>query len=223
MELVYLVTVVKKSQKERFLDFFRKNEVFTFEKTAKGTATADRMGMLGLTNREKSVIISVLPWKMARYMLGIIHGALLMNPHTGVAFAVHFDALAGGKLMPYFAAKDQLSETTIPKERLMEKTNQFELIIAVATKGHVDTVMKAANEKGAKGGTAVSATNANIAETEKFFNAEIGEQKEMIYLLVDADKKNDIMQAIASVAGPSTPARCIVFSMPVSAVAGIGK
>ena len=222
MELVYLVAVVKKSQKERFVNFFKKNEVFTFEKTGRGTATTDMMAVLGMSNREKSIIISILPWKKASYMLNKIDGALSLEPNSGVAFTVHFDALVGGKLIKYFNDKEAAQPASNRQERYMEKTNTFELVVALAAKGHVDTIMKAANDNGARGGTAVSAINANLAEAEKFFNVEIGEQKEMIYILVASEQKNAIMQAIAKAAGPSTPARCIVFSVPVSAVAGIG-
>ena len=221
MELVYLVSVVKKNQKDRFVDFFKKNGVFAFEKTGKGTATSDMMAMLGITNRERSIIISMLPWQRASYMLNKIDGFLSLEPNSGVAFTVRMDALVGGKLVQYFRDKEGQQPLDISQERLMDKTNAFELIIALAAKGHVDTIMKAANEAGARGGTAVSAINANLAESEKFFNVEIGEQKEMVYILTASEKKNDIMQAIAKAAGPSTPARCIVFSMPVSAVAGI--
>ena len=167
-------------------------------------------------------MISILPWKTARYMLNMLHGSLsIEKPNSGIAFTVHFDAIVGGKLIKYFKEKQETEQTQFKQENLMEKNNKYELLVAIAARGHVDKVMKIANANGAHGGTALSALNANPTETAKFFGVEIGEQKEMIYIVVEREKKDQIMQAIAKEAGSLTPSRCIVFSMPISGIAGI--
>ena len=222
MELVYLVAIVRKAEKDKYVNFFRRNNVFVFEKSGKGTATDDMLSLLGIKNREKTVIISMMPWKMARHMLSILHGSLsIEKPNSGVAFTVHFDALAGGKLIHYFKEKEEIKLSQIHQEILMEKNNKYEVLIALAAKGHVDKVMRIANAHGARGGTAMSALNANPKESSRFFGVEIGEQKEIIYMLVEKENKDPVMKAIAKEAGPSTPTRCVIFSIPVSGVAGI--
>ena len=60
------------------------------------------------------------------------------------------------------------------------------------------------------------------AETEKFLNVSIAEEKEVILIVSPADRKADIMRAIVQKAGPGSEAGAIVFSLPVSEVAGFG-
>lgn len=49
----------------------------------------------------------------------------------------------------------------------------------------------------------------------------ISAEKEVILILAETGKRSAIMRAVLQEAGPSTEAGAIVFSMPVTGVAGV--
>ena len=81
-------------------------------------------------------------------------------------------------------------------------------------------VMDAARSAGAGGGTTVRARGTGAKAAEKFFGISLAEEKEMVFIVSDVNKKKDIMRAIMQDAGINTKAHALVFSLPVSETAG---
>ena len=95
---------------------------------------------------------------------------------------------------------------------------QTELIVVISERGHADTIMDAAREVGAGGGTLVHARGTG---GDRFLGVTLAEEKDMFYIVSTRENKKNIMQAIMDKAGPSTPAHAVVFSLPVSETAGL--
>ena len=102
----------------------------------------------------------------------------------------------------------------------MEKETKSVLIVAVVDKGNTNLVMDSARSAGASGGTVVKAKGTG-AEIAKFFGVSISEEKEMIYIVAQREKRDDIMRAIIEKAGSNTDAHGVVFTLPVDGVVGI--
>lgn len=102
----------------------------------------------------------------------------------------------------------------------MKKSN-FELVVVFVNQGFSDVVMDAAREAGARGGTIVHARGTGTKDMEKRFGIIITPNKEMIMILVSNDIKEAVMNAIYKVAGLANDGQGIVFSLPVSDVAGL--
>ena len=98
---------------------------------------------------------------------------------------------------------------------------QMELIVAICEKGHTDSVMDAARNAGARGGTVIHAKGTGSKYSSKFFGISIAEEKEMIYIVSSSENKKDIMKGIMQNAGIDTEAHTLVFSLPVSDTAGL--
>ena len=81
--------------------------------------------------------------------------------------------------------------------------------------------MDAAREKGATGGTIVTARGTAAKELEKSFGFTVTQEKELILILTTKEKKNDIMTAICKSAGLNTQGKGITFSLPVDDVLGV--
>ena len=97
--------------------------------------------------------------------------------------------------------------------------SEHELIIAIYEKGYTNMVMDAAREAGARGGTTIRAKG--TAQTvEKFFGVSLAEEKEIVLIVSDVQKKKDIMMAIMQNAGVDTKAHALCFSLPVAETAG---
>lgn len=60
------------------------------------------------------------------------------------------------------------------------------------------------------------------SESEKFLGVSIAKEKEVILIVARKEQKADIMRSIMTRAGADTDAGAVVFSVPVSEVAGFG-
>ena len=104
-------------------------------------------------------------------------------------------------------------------------TGEFahEVIFCIVNAGFSDAVMDAAREFGAKGGTVLHARGTANPEAEKLFNITVQPEKEIVMILVDTDKKDEILKNLYTKVALKTPGYGIAFSMPVSDVVGIGE
>ena len=60
-----------------------------------------------------------------------------------------------------------------------------------------------------------------MRQAERFFGVSLESEKEIIFIVTRTEEKNRIMKAIMENAGVSTPAKAIVFSLPVTDTAGL--
>lgn len=97
----------------------------------------------------------------------------------------------------------------------------YELIVTIVSRGRSDLVMDAAKNAGASGGTIINARGAGVHEAEKFFGIEIQPEKEIVLILIQKDKRQQVMKEICKNAGLNTEGHGITFSLPVDEVMGI--
>ena len=90
-----------------------------------------------------------------------------------------------------------------------------ELICCVINNGYSDIVMAAAKKKGAKGGTIFHGRGTGSDDAEKFFGIKISPDKEIVFIVVEAEEKDEIVSAIYEEAGLDTKGQGIVFTLPV--------
>ena len=98
---------------------------------------------------------------------------------------------------------------------------KHEVIFCVVNAGFSDTVMDAAREFGARGGTVIHARGTANSEAESLFGITIQPEKEIVMILVPTDIKDDILHALYRAVGLKTPGQGIAFSMPVDAAVGL--
>ncbi|MBE6600487.1 MAG: P-II family nitrogen regulator [Ruminococcaceae bacterium] len=102
-------------------------------------------------------------------------------------------------------------------------TYNHEVIFCIVNAGFSDSVMDAAREFGARGGTVIRARGTANAEAEKLFGIAIQPEKEIVMILVDKKIKNDILHALYRAVGLKTPGQGIAFSLPVDEVVGLSS
>ena len=101
------------------------------------------------------------------------------------------------------------------------KNCKHEMIMCIVNSGFSETVMDAAREFGARGGTVIRGRGTANVEAEKLYGIAIQPDKEIVLILVDTAIKNDILHAVYKAAGLNTPGQGIAFSVPVEDVVGI--
>ncbi len=102
----------------------------------------------------------------------------------------------------------------------MEKSN-YEMILCVVNTGFSETVMDAAKEEGARGGTVIHARGTANKEAEQFFRITIEPDKEIVMILVPKEIKDKVLHAIYRSAGLKSEGQGIAFSIAVDEVVGL--
>lgn len=204
---VFLITIIKRSLGEEAISFLNENKVpLTLGRYGKGTATDDMVDYLGLAEKEKYVLFSTLSNSLA-YDLS----KKLREKTKGESYSVivPISSVGGKETMNYINGE-------VPEEQEFTINYKYdsELIVIVANRGYVDMVMNVARRAGATGGTVIHARGTGVDSSEKFFGVTIGAEKEMIFVVAEKEKRNDIMHAIMTEAGSNSKAQSVLFSLP---------
>ena len=101
------------------------------------------------------------------------------------------------------------------------KTENHEVIFAIVNAGFADEAMAVAREQGARGGTILGDRGVAREQEAAFFGITIHPEKEILMLVVEKDVRNHILNALYTQMGMDKKAQGIVFSLPVSDVAGL--
>ena len=101
------------------------------------------------------------------------------------------------------------------------KDTKYELLITIANQGYIEVIMDAARNADAAGGTVIHAKGSGMERAEKFFGVSLAAEKEVIFIVAKKEQKNKIMKAIMEKAGMESKAKSIVFSLPVTSIAGL--
>lgn len=96
-----------------------------------------------------------------------------------------------------------------------------ELILCIVNTGFSDTVMNAAKEVGARGGTVIHARGTANKEAEEFFHITVQPDKEIVMILVPSEIKEAVLHAVYQAAGLKTAGQGISFALPVTNVVGL--
>lgn len=100
----------------------------------------------------------------------------------------------------------------------MEK---YEMIMCIVNAGYSASVMDAAQEAGAGGGTVIHARGTANKEAEEFYKITIHPDKDIVLLLVPARIKDKVLSALYKGVGLNTAGQGIAFSVSVNDVVGL--
>lgn len=107
------------------------------------------------------------------------------------------------------------------KEKKTEPT--YEMIFCVVNAGFSETVMDAAKEAGATGGTIIRARGTANKDAEELFQLQVAvhSDKEIVMIIVPKEIKDDVLAAVYRVVTTSEM-RGIAFSLTVDRALGLG-
>ena len=101
------------------------------------------------------------------------------------------------------------------------KTENHEVIFAIVNSGFAEDVMDVAREQGVRGGTILNARGVANENAAAFFGITLHAEKEILMMVVERDIRDRILNVIYKEMGMAKKAKGIVFSLPVSDVAGL--
>ena len=100
-------------------------------------------------------------------------------------------------------------------------TNNHEVIFAIVNAGFAEEAMDVAREQGVRGGTILNARGVARANEAAFFGITVHHEKEILMMVVEKDIRDKVLNALYKEMGMAKQAQGIVFSLPVSDVAGL--
>ena len=217
--LYMMVTITDRNRKKKFEEFYKKNEHMVFFTTlGRGTANSEMLDYFGLEESEKVVILSVVTeetWKKLRREM--IVKMQIDVPGTGIAFIVPLSSIGGEKTLHFLIQSEEFER----EEESTLKDTEYELLVAIANQGCIDTVMDVARSVGAGGGTVIHAKGTGMETAEKFLGVSLAAEKEIILIVTRKKQKNAIMKAMMEQTGLSSKEKTIIFSLPVTSTVGL--
>ena len=210
-----MITITDRSRCGEFAAWYQEQGIpLVLTALGSGTATTEILDCLGLEATEKAVLFCVAPH--SPQLVRRAETALWLDvPGRGILMTVPVSSIGGA------AARDYLLQQEA--EKSMEKEITHALLVVITNQGHTDMVMDAARAAGATGGTAVHAKGTGTELAKKFFGVSIAAEKELIFILTLEETRVPIMKAIMAQAGMQTEAQSLVFSLPVSDIAGLRR
>ncbi|MBQ8696516.1 MAG: P-II family nitrogen regulator [Clostridia bacterium] len=100
-------------------------------------------------------------------------------------------------------------------------TNNYEVIFAIVNSGYAEDAMDVAREQGVRGGTIINGRGVAREDEATFFGITIHADKEILMMVVEKDIRDNVLHALYKQMGMQQKAQGIVFSLPVSDVAGL--
>ena len=220
MSDVYIMTtIIDRKNSKKYIDLYKKDKLEVMYITlGEGTARGDILDYLGLEASEKMVIFNFVQqhdWMLTKKDLQ--RKLQIDAPGEGIAFLVPLSSIGGKRTLQFLLDRQELPES----EESTLKDTTYELIVAIADQENLEMVMDAARGAGAYGGTVIHAKGTGMEYAEKYLGVTIAAEKAMIFIVTKKDQKNSIMKAIMEQAGMQTPAKTIVFFLPVTDTAGL--
>ena len=217
MELYMIISVLDRKKEDIFLSLTQSLDLhMTNTIPGIGTATSEHLEKYGLSETQKSIIITAATADKTQKLIKSAKRRLMIDvPGNGIIMTVPIKSVGGGKTLAYMTDNEK------PDGSMPDMNFEYELIIVVLNQSYMYDVMEAAKSAGATGGTMMHAKGTGTTNAKKFLGVSLATEKEVIMITVKAAEKAAVMKAISEKAGAGTPAGALCFSLPVSAVAGL--
>lgn len=155
----------------------------------RGTASNGVLQLLGLGDTSKDIVYIIIKENLKEAVYNEIIKASEKKSHFGVIFTLNTpDFIRAGYL-------DEKSDGA-KGEEIMKNEKNYQMINIIVNKGYAEDAMAAARKAGAGGGTIIGARGTAKEGDAAFFGMKIVPEKEMLMILVPAEKKNDIVSSI---------------------------
>ena len=226
IETAFFLAIINPKRSKQFEQFFIENKTpLLLWTNGRGTASSDILDYLGIGESDKDIVFTVLSQAKAKRVLKNMDKKMqLYIPGNGVAFTIPLCSFAGMTALQQVCGESTerlLQESVKDEEEAPMEQYQYQLIVAIISRGHVDAAMDAAREASARGGTVIHALGTGNKHIEQFFGISIAQERDMIFIVSTTAAKDNIMKAIVAEMGKVTKSHAIVFSLPINDIVGL--
>lgn len=178
----------------------------------KGTAPNIFLDILGLCDTSKDLLFVVTDSEQNKIIIEEIKKEVSVKKQPfGVLFVT--------KVLSFIKeGKESKMENVVMQENFDKK-----MIMIIVNKGFSEDVMVCAKKAGATGGTILNARGTAKEDDEKFFGLEIVPEKDMVLILAENKKADEIIEAVKNLECLKKPGVGVCFSMPAKDFTVLGK
>lgn len=184
----------------------------------RGTASNGVLQLLGLGDTSKDIVYIIIKNSIKQAVYDAIIKASEKKAHFGVMFTLD---------TPGFIRAGHLAESDVSEksegEETMKAENNYQMINVIINKGYAEDAMAAARKAGAGGGTIIGARGTAREDDAAFFGMKIVPEKEMLMILVPAEKKSAIVEAITALPCFAEAGSGIIFCNEAQDFTVLGK
>lgn len=184
----------------------------------RGTASNGVLQLLGLGDTSKDIVYIIIKNSIKQAVYDAIIKASEKKAHFGVMFTLD----TPGFIRAGHLAESDVSEKSEGEEN-MKAENNYQMINVIVNKGYAEDAMAAARKAGAGGGTIIGARGTAKEGDAAFFGMKIVPEKEMLMILVPAEKKSAIVEAITALPCFAEAGSGIIFCNEAQDFTVLGK
>lgn len=176
-----------------------------------GTVNNPLLKWLALAENTKDVLLILTENQPDEFLKSIADRFGFHRKNRGIGFSIPVFRLLG-------VQNSQSVQTMISREVNMIN---YEAIITIVPKGNGALIVETARLGGAKGATILNARGSGIHETAKLFSIEIEPEKEIVLMVVEKERSDEICKLIIEKTGLDQPGQGILFTQPVNEAVGV--
>ena len=220
-QLLVLITNPKLADKATRI--FRKSTLpVQYRLNAEGTASSEIMDMLGLGSIDKCILMSTVPRQLGDAMLTRLRQELRLGAvNSGIAFTISLSGMNKLLMRMLMKSEEENAVHNIRKVGNIMSDTKYALIVATVNIGFSGDVMDAAKAAGASGGTVIHSRWIGNEEAAVSWGLSMQEEKEIVLILSEEDKRVEIMSGISEKCGMRSEAKGLVMSLPIDSVMGL--
>lgn len=220
-QLLVLITNPKLAEKATRI--FRKSTLpIQYRLNAQGTASSEIMDMLGLGSIDKCILMSTVPRQLGDAMLIRLRQELRLGAvNSGIAFTISLTGMNKLLMRMLMKSDEENAAHNIRKVGNIMSDTKYALVVAAVNIGFSGDVMDAAKAAGASGGTVIHSRWIGNEEIAASWGLSMQEEKELVLILSEEDKRVEIMSGISEKCGMRSDAKGLVMSLPIDAVMGL--
>lgn len=206
-----MMTIVDRGHGIALARLYEQNGVpLHLEIIAHGTASSEILNMLGLTSKEKEIMVGIAPESAIDALMERLNydyrGILSVR---GLAFSIRLTGISGSVASALTGSEPSKGGVEVHAEK------EHSLIWVAVNQGYSDHIMKTACKAGATGGTVVRSRWVGAEKLEQFHAITLQDEKEIVMIACEKSVRNAIMDAINQEHGMKTERQASVFSLPI--------
>ncbi len=225
--MIELLCLISNDKEDKIIKplYDKYNMPFNIATYGKGTASSSMLEYFGLEEIKKYIYFSLIHNNEKKEILKSIKTNLkLNNPGTGICFTIPLSGSTKYLLDKLNKEETNMNTKTKKEEKINNKnTNEpYHLIVTIVTEGFGEKVMNSAKKAGAYGGTLINGRSIYQTDSKRqFLGFSIEPEKEIILIVANRNKTNDIMNKIVKDTGLKTEGGGIIFSLPILDTIGL--
>ena len=184
----------------------------------RGTASNNVLQLLGLGDTSKDITLNIVETDICPKVCSALQEVCLTKKaHFGVLFTIDVDGFVKA------GNSGKAQELKVQTKQGEENMENYEMINIIVNKGYAEDAMAAARKAGAGGGTIIGARGTAREGDATFFGVDIVPEKEMLMILVPKEKRNEIVNAVSSLACFEKAGSGIIFCSTANNFTLLGK